>query len=60
MENAPQKHDLPVSADGLVKSIVTQFNLVTARPDQVKKDCQKLRPLFRKPLPDSTIADLEP
>ena len=51
---------MPVSADRLVKSIVTQFNLVTARPDQVIRDCQKLRPLFRKPLPDSTITDLKP
>jgi len=45
MENTPKENNVSVSADRLVKSIVTQFNLVTTRPDQVKKRLLKITPI---------------
>jgi pyruvate,water dikinase len=60
MKNTIKEPNRHVSADELVKSIITQFNLLTARPDQVKKDCDKLRLLFKKTLPGLVHINLEP
>ena len=48
------------SIDHLIRSIISEFNLAMARPDQVKKDCDKLRLLNNKSLPDSAPINLEP
>ena len=59
-QKSVQPEKMTDSNNHLIRSIIGQFNLVMARPDQVKKDCDKLRLLCREPLPKSTISDLEP
>jgi len=55
-----QPEKMTDSNDHLIRSIITKFNLILAQPDQVKKDCDKLRLLIKKILPASLIINLEP
>ena len=55
-----QSDKMTDSSDHLIRSITGKFNLAMAQPDQVKKDCDKLRMLIKKSLPGSVPINLEP
>ena len=55
-----QPEKMTDSNDHLIRSIIARLNLIIARPDQVKKDCDKLRLLIKKTLPGSVFTNLEP
>ncbi len=46
--------------DHLIRSIIAKLNLILAKPDQVQKDCDKLRLLIKNTLPGSVLTNLEP
>jgi len=48
------------SRERLIRSVIEQFNLASARPDQVKTDCDELRLHYRESLTDKVFRELAP
>jgi phosphohistidine swiveling domain-containing protein len=63
-KNKPKSVDDPEklrsSVDNLINSIIEQFNLISGRPEQVKKNCDNLRLYIRETYLETTDINLEP
>ncbi len=63
MERINSKHreseEITGSADQIIKSIISKFNLAIVQPNQVKMDCDKLRQIYKKAVSNSIYIKLE-